>query len=290
MEPLKTITGVTQEAILSLKFSCDKGRRPLQVLRQDPPWRVVRSFTVNEYDRLMHIHNLSGGVLGGDQLMLRVEVEEGARVQLTSTGATRIYRHREGRIPAHSSVILTVGKNALLEYLPDQLIPYAGSCFNQETEVELSGEGAGLFWWETLTAGRSASGEKFAYERMGMRSQILCDGRPIVIDQFVVEPTKHSPQRVGVLGNFECCSTLYICQTGLEAKCWQELQQLLEDEAETISTPAMQWGASRLVEHGIIVRGLGFHASLMQSALARFWAIAKFYLYGREAILPRKVN
>jgi urease accessory protein len=222
--------------------------------------------------------------------MLRVEVEKGSRVQLTSTGATRIYRHREGRDDARNGVCISVGNNALLEYLPDQIIPYAGSRFHQETDVELATDGAGLFWWETLTPGRTASGECFSYETLSIRSRIVCDGRPLAIDQFVIEPSRRSPQQVGILGRFECCSTFYICKTGLAAHRWTELQMMLEDEAESISTPDLQWGASRLVEHGILVRGLGFQSAILLAGLVRFWNIAKLYLYEREAVPPRKVN
>jgi urease accessory protein len=183
-----------------------------------------------------------------------------------------------------------VGENAVLEYLPDQIIPYAGSRFCQETEVELAPQAAGLFWWETLTPGRAASGEKFTYESLSLRSRIMCDGQPLAIDQFVIEPAKRSPQQIGMLGRFECCSTLYICKTGLRSGRWTELQTILENEAESMSSPLLQWGASRLVEHGILVRGLGFQSASLLTGLTRFWKIAKGYLYGREAIPPRKVN
>jgi urease accessory protein len=290
MNPPEVNSGIESGALLSLRFSCEKGGRPLQVLRQDPPWRVVRSFQVNEQDCLAHIHNLSGGILSGDQLMLRVQVDKGSRVQLTSAGATRIYRHREGRAAARNGVCISVGENAVLEYLPDQIIPFARSRFFQETNVELSCDGAGLFWWETLTPGRAASGERFAYETLGISSRIVCEGKPLAIDQFVIEPSRRSPQQVGMLGRFECCSTFYICKTGLGPDKWTELQSLLENEAELMSTPDLQWGASRLVDHGILVRGLGFQSAFLLAGLIRFWNIAKIYLYGREAIPPRKVN
>jgi urease accessory protein len=290
MNLLKANYGMESDASLSMRFSREKGKRSLHILRQDPPWRVVRSFQVNEQDCLTHIHNMSGGILSGDRLMMRVQVEEGSRVLLTSTGATRIYKHREGRATAHNVVCLSVGKNAVLEYLPDQIIPYAGSRFHQETDVELASEGAGLFWWETLTPGRAASGEKFSYETLGIRSHIVCGGRPLAIEQFVIEPSRRSPQRVGMLGRFECFSTFYICKTGLALQRWAELQALLEDEADLLSTPDLCWGASRLVEHGIVVRGVGFESALLVAGLTRFWNIAKLFLYGRRAIPPRKMN
>lgn len=49
------------------------------------------------------MHNLSGGVLGGDLLELSVEVGNGACAQLASTGATRLYRCRPDAPALNSS-------------------------------------------------------------------------------------------------------------------------------------------------------------------------------------------
>jgi len=276
-------------ASLSLAFSREKGERPMRLLRQDPPWRVVRAFQTNGCECLVHIHNLSGGILSGDQLDLAVEVGAGSRVLLTSTGATRIYKHREDRFPASCRTRAFVGKNALLEYLPDQLIPYADSRFVLDTKIELAPEGAGLFWWETITSGRAGSGEKFSYASLRISSTVSCCQRPIAIDQFVLEPSRRPIQRQGLLGEFACCSTFYICKTGLADGQWAKLQAVLEDEAEEQSTVHMQWGASCLVRDGIVVRGVGMEASQLLAGLSRFWTLAKFHLYGTEAVLPRKV-
>ena len=70
------------------------GRTVLAACAQRPPLKVVRSFPLEGGGALVHLHNLSGGVLGGDQLELDVEVGPGACAQLTSTGATRLYRSR----------------------------------------------------------------------------------------------------------------------------------------------------------------------------------------------------
>jgi len=66
----------------------------LTVCEQHPPLKVVRAFHLEDGGCLVHLHNLSGGVLGGDCLELKVEVGPEAIVQLTSTGATRLYRSR----------------------------------------------------------------------------------------------------------------------------------------------------------------------------------------------------
>ena len=43
------------------------------------------------------LHNVSGGVLAGDSLRLSIDAGSSTLVQVTSVGATRVYRHRAGR-------------------------------------------------------------------------------------------------------------------------------------------------------------------------------------------------
>jgi urease accessory protein len=114
------------------------GRTTLTACEQRPPLQVVRSFPSGESATLAHLHNLSGGVLGGDLLEVSVEVSDGARAQLTSTGATRLYRCRPDAPDALQRQSFRVGRGALLEHLPDELIPFAGSRYRQETVIELS--------------------------------------------------------------------------------------------------------------------------------------------------------
>ena len=276
-------------ALLSMAFSSSDGERPMTIHRQDPPWKVVRRFENGDGDCLVHMHNLSGGILGGDQLDLHVVVGEGSRVLLTSTGATRIYKHRAGRPSARCRMHALIARHALLEYLPDQLIPFRDSRFEQHTEIELDSEDAGVFWWETITPGRAASGEKFSYSTLQVRSVVSCAERPMAIDQFTLEPASRSLQRPGILGEFSCCSTFYICKTGVSKEQWEALVDLLQDEAEVQSSACTHWGVSTLVENGVVIRGIGNEASHLQERLRSFWKIAKRSLYGREAVLPRKV-
>jgi urease accessory protein UreH len=134
----------------------EKGQ--MRVERQDPPWKVVRAFLQEGGTVLVHLHNVSGGVLAGDQLALGIEISAGASAQITTTGATRLYRHRAGSPDSRQCTDIAIGEGALLEYLPDPIIPYAGSRHRQRTVIRLAA-GAALFWWEVLTPGRQAGGE-----------------------------------------------------------------------------------------------------------------------------------
>src|SRR5215469_3410434 len=96
----------------------------LRVRRQEPPWRVLRGFPNASGETLAHIHNLSGGVLDTDSLSCRIELGKYAQAQVTTTGATRIYRSRSSSNIAAQCCEVELGEGSYLEYLPDQLIPY----------------------------------------------------------------------------------------------------------------------------------------------------------------------
>ena len=164
----------------------------MRVDAQEPPWRVIRAFEQVNGGSLVHLHNVSGGMLGGDRLSLKIGVGSGASALVTTSGATRIYRNREGSPASEQHVQIDVGENALLEYLPDPLIPFAGSRHLQRTSV-LLGAGATLFWWETLAPGRQAMGETFAFDSLRIETSVRSARPPAAHRQLRTRAAKPSP-------------------------------------------------------------------------------------------------
>ncbi len=256
---------------------------------QHPPLRVVRPFDLGGGGVLVHLHNVSGGVLGGDQLASEIRLEEGARVQVTTTGSTRIYRHRPEAQTAQQSVRCHIGPNALLEMLPDSVIPYAGSRYRQVTSYQLE-QGAGLLAWELVTPGREAHGERFAYDLLELQTAIFGLAVPLAVERVQLQPALRpldSPLRLGSYGSF---ATFYACRVGPPAADWLALEQLLGALAEARSSVGeCVWGASTLPAHGVLVRGLGVTQRRLAAGLPIFWSAARKFLYGEEGILPRKL-
>ena len=250
----------------------------------------MRAFQQPDGGSLVHLHNLSGGVLGGDRLELNVDVGPGAVVQLTSTGATRIYRSSPAAATARQTIRIKVADNGLLEYLPDQLIPFRGSRYIQETQIVL-GANAGLFWWETLAPGREAHNEVFAYELLQLKTRISAEGRPLALEKMRLEPAKRSLFSLARFGPYRYLSSLYICRTGVGPERWLELERQLTQLVEESSLPAkIVWGVSPLRADGLLVRALSVKGRDIASGLPDFWRVAKHFLYNKQAVLPRKIN
>jgi len=280
------------QASLQLDFQRDgrTGRTVLASSHQEPPLRVVRAFALDDGAALVHLHNVSGGLLGGDRLGLKLNVGAEACAQITTAGATRIYRPREESPVTTQSNEVVIGENALLEYLPDPLIPFAGARYSQRTVIQLS-PGAGLFWWEVLAPGREARGEIFEYASLEMKTDLVAIGRPIAIERVCLTPGKYSLSSRARLGSYRTWATFYICRVGLEARTWLELERNLRGTVEPFSAPGITlWGISTLTAHGLVVRGVARRGRDVLAGLHALWRAAKPQLYGRDAVPPRKVN
>jgi urease accessory protein len=279
------IDGDTPVHQLSLCFEKER----FLVKRQDSPWKVVRAFALPGNGRLVHLHNVSGGVLAGDRLALDVDVKAGAAAQITTTGATRLYRHREGAADSGQHTRFFVGDAALLEYLQDALIPYAGSRHIQRTEIRL-GRGASLFWWEILAPGRLAAGERFAFERLRVQTAIDAGSRPVLREDFLLEPGRCDMTAKARAAEYSYLASLCVVQEGRPATFWRGLEDRLNEIAAGRTRWGQEvWGASTLSSDGVIVRGLGRSGCFLHEALIEFWSVARLAVTGVEAAPPRKI-
>ena len=257
---------------------------------QEPPLRVIRGFARKDGSSLAHLHNVSGGLLGGDRLSLDVDLAASAEAQLTTTGATRIYRSAPDAAPTEQHNRINVGERALFEYLPDAIIPYAGVRFRQHSEIHLA-QGAGLFWWEVLAPGREARGETFLYQSIEINTDVFACKRLIATERIRLEPARRAVNQLARLGEYPYFATLYICRVEQDGRRWLALEEELREAAhESVTRGEMLWGISTLPAYGIAVRGLARRSHGLLAALQHLWRTAKISLYGREPILPRKVN
>ncbi len=261
----------------------------MRVERQHPPLKVVRAFPQSDGSTLVHLHNISGGVLGGDTLETRVHIAAQASVQLTSTSATRVYRTPPHSAAATQTTVVDIDAGGLLEYVPDLLIPFANARYRQQSTITLA-DGAGLFWWEIVAPGRVAHGEYFDYTRLQLDLTIRAHTSPIAIERVCIEPSTHSVTSLARLGNYSYLCSFYICKVGLSPAYWLQLERELSLLAQELTIlHEVQWGVSTLAAHGLVIKAISRSGNELAQPLLAFWQRAKQSLYGRDAHLPRKI-
>ena len=275
---------------LHLSFELNRsGSTILRVKQQEPPWRVVRGFQAPSVETLVHLHNVSGGILDGDSLECRIDLASGAQAQVTTTGATRVYRSRSAERIATQRSLVTIGERAYLEYLPDQVIPFTSARFEQSAHVELH-PGASLIWWDMIAPGREASGELFRYESLASSLELIACGERIAIEHWTLAPSMRTPTAIARLGPFHHFASCYVCRAAAPAAYWRKFELELQAVADQFSGPEVLWGVTSLKAHGLAVRGVAISGRSLSDGLAKIWKAAKWSLCGRVATLPRKVH
>ena len=281
---------MAQPSRLHLAFEASAaGPTILRVREQQPPWRVVRGFRTPSGETLAHVHNVSGGILDSDSLCWQIDVASGAQAQVTSTGATRVYRSRSAERRASQHMQVTVDADAYLEYVPDQLIPFAGSRFDQSARVELE-RGASLIWWDRVAPGREASDEIFRFESLTSHFELIASGRPIAIERWTLTTLTDRLDSVARLGPFRHFASCYVCRAGEPTPYWKDFESRMQTVADSLSGAEVLWGVTSLAAHGLVIRGLAVNGRSLAAGLVELWKAAKWILCGRVATLPRKVH
>lgn len=114
-------------------------------------------------------------LVGGDDVRLRVEVGEGARLVLTDISATLAHPVPRGRPGARQSIEGVVGDGASLEWIEQPLILAAGCRLVRDVELSMHGD-ARIVHHDTLVLGRH--GETAGCARLRLR--VTRDGLPVL--------------------------------------------------------------------------------------------------------------
>jgi urease accessory protein len=270
-------THVHQDGLLELRFArAGSGRTYLADCRQRFPLRVTTPHYLDEADRGMAfliIQNPSGAVFAGDRLELRLEAEADARVHLRTQSATRLCRMDGER--ATQELAVQVAAGAYVEYLPELLIPQAGSHYVQRLAIDAASGGA-MVTAEIVAPGRRAHGERFAYDRLRLETAVSVDGRELAVDVLDLEPGRRHPERAGLLGANDYVASVIVVCPGADV---ERLARTLD--ATLAAAPGVCAAAGPLTrEIGVVGRVLAPTAGAARAAVRAVWADARRELLG----------
>lgn len=174
MDRVTTPAGVRARARI-LARGDGRGGTALPVLEGEGPLAVRRTRGSGAEAHVMLVGAMSGP-LGGDHFTVAAEAAEGARLRVGSAAATLALPGQD-KAGARYDVRLTVGDDAELRWLPEQLISAYGSDLSVATRVDLAATGR-LLLREEQMLGRS--GEEPG--RLNSRLTVRVAGR-CVLDQ-----------------------------------------------------------------------------------------------------------
>lgn len=181
------------DVIASPRAAVAAGRGRLRVARAESGRSVVTEAYATSPLRLLTPRNagsaawvytstFGGGLVDGDALALDVDVEAGAAAVLATQASTKVYRSAAGTT---SALRARVGSGALLVSAPDPVVCFAGARYRHQQEFDLTGD-AGLIAIDILSAGRHASGERWAFESYTATLRVRVAGRLVVHDAMAL--------------------------------------------------------------------------------------------------------
>lgn len=275
----------------SLTFGVRNGRTSLLGKRVQPPLAVQRALYLDEAlpdMAFVFLSNPTAGVLGGDEQTIVVELGPGAKAHVCSHAATKVFSMPEGC--AGQSVFLTLREGAYLEYMPDAVIPFRDSRYSQETVINVV-PGATLLFSEIVCPGRVEMGECFAFKRFSSRLTVAAPGGgPLYREAFSLEPGKHHPGGIGVMGSLPAPSlgTLLLLDRTRDA---EGLRDRIRDRVGRLQEQGWNFrsGASLLPNGlGVALKILGEPAAAVSKVLQVARAEVRREVLGVDTLPMRK--
>lgn len=148
--------------------------------------------------------SFGGGLVDGDHVALDVEVGPGATALLASQGANRVYRSPRG---CRNELTARVQEDALLAVVPDPTACFTGARYAQALDVRLA-PGASLVLADTVTSGRGASGERWAFSHYTSSLRVRAGDHALVDERWLLDPAQGPlPER---LGRFNALATVLL--------------------------------------------------------------------------------
>ena len=161
---LKTKSAITRmNGSAVVHYGLRDGLTCLKRLDQRTPLRVMFPKGPKGSPPIAAVTLVSGGLVGGDRLNIKIFADD--RTALTAIGQSAEKVYRSNGPDSQVDILLNVGKDAWLEWLPQETILFDGSRLNRRTVARIHPSGR-LLAGECLVFGRLASGEVMTHGKV----------------------------------------------------------------------------------------------------------------------------
>jgi urease accessory protein len=262
--------------------------------RHKGPLVVQRPFHPEGDPCHVYLVHPPGGVVGGDELRIDVQVDPRAHALITTPAATKFYRC-EQRVSSQTQELRAPG--ATLEWLPQENIFYRGADVRTATRVQIDA-GSRFIGWEINCLGLPARGEHFdagvlrldlELWRMPASAAVTAMrpdavgapmvSEPVFLDRLRLQGTSAARGAAWGLAGQEAVGTL------LATPATAEHVELIR--ALVVEHP---FAAVSLVDGVLVLRALAPQAEALRHLFIAAWTALRPGIIGREAVAPRIWN
>jgi urease accessory protein len=225
-----------------------------------------------------------GGIVGGDDLKLDVDVAAGAHALVTTPAATKAYRTAGPAAALENR--LRVAAGGALEWLPQETILYDGCDVALSTRVDLA-PGAAFVGMDLVCFGLPARDEPFVRGRCKQSFELWRDGAPLSVERGRFDGGGAVPSAAWGLGGAPVMATLLAVPA--VAADVAPLVAALRVSADALPAEAGDLGSVTTLAAGAVVacRYVGPSVERAGAFLRTAWSLARPALLGRPATPPR---
>ena len=268
------VTAEGWSAKLSLSFERALARTNLRVMERAGPLSVQRPFYPEEEVCHAYVLHPPGGVVGGDQLELNVQVREQSSALITTPAANKIYRSNgpESQIKQQFSV----ESGGTLEWLPQETILFGGSSLSACTRVNLN-PSARFSGWDIVILGRPFSGDRYERGAFDQQMTIAVADKPILNERH--RWRNEEPMLRAAWGFRGNCALASVYAYPADPDLLKRVQRVIA------SSPAD--AGVTLLDQLLVVRILGTAPHIVRALAEKLWTGMRPLQMGRAASRPR---
>lgn len=262
-------------ASLSLKFSGREDKTFISHRQHKGPLVIQKPFYPE--GKVCHVYLLHppGGVVGGDQLSLDIEVNTQGHALVTTPAAGKFYRS-DGRTSGLNQT-LKVEAGSTLEWLPQETILFSACEVNIKTIVQLE-PGAEFIGWEILCLGRPASNERFDQGHARQLFEIWRDNKPLMLDRSQLTGGDELLSATWGMQGYTVSGSMMMVNAD------KTQLQYLRDNMPVIKEGIL---SVSLINDVLVCRALAHQAEHVRFAFIDVWKLLREKLLGRTASEPR---
>jgi urease accessory protein len=209
----------------------------------------------------VYMSSFGGGLVGGDQLEIGIDVGPGAQAVLLSQSSNKVYR---SELASGQAIRARIGRGASFVAIPDPTVCFEGSKFSQTQSYDLE-EGASLALVDTVHCGRHASGERWLFDSYRNRVEVRREERPIFFESLLLD--SGAGALAGRLGRFNVIALALLL--GPEWSAAAESVRAGFSEKAAAGREDLVMSASAVGGEGVVLRAAGVSTEEVGLALRR---------------------
>jgi len=222
----------------------------------------------------------SGGLVGGDELTIRLACGAGAVARVVGQAAEKIYRSAGADV--RIDMRLSAAPGSWLEWLPQETIIFDTARLRRRTVIDVA-PGARVLAGEIIVLGRTAMGERVTGGLVHEAWDVRRDDRLVWADAVHLDgdmPVTMAAN-AGLNGAHAFASIVYVGDDASDALA--VARELLPDGTD----PASLCAGATCVGDVTVVRWLDRDARRLRDAYGRFWSEFRHRLAALPAEMPR---